>query len=101
MQSYALSSAAPSAPVVLLLAPGAPSPLQIGPCVVQPNLAGLFLFSVGATDGNGALVTNLPVPADTSLVGGTMTAQELIVVMGGPLPGIGELSNGAFMTIGL
>jgi hypothetical protein len=68
--------------------------------VVQPSLVNLFLIVLGATDGSGGLVTNLPIPPDPSLVGGQMTAQELIVVGSGPLPGIGELSNGARMTFG-
>jgi hypothetical protein len=86
--------------VILLLAAGPPNPTQIGPCVLQPSLGSLLLVALGATNTSGVLATNVPLPADPSLAGGVMTTQALIVVTSGPLPGIGELTNGARMTFG-
>ncbi|MBI5849903.1 MAG: hypothetical protein HZB39_02520 [Planctomycetes bacterium] len=99
-QSYTLSGASPLAPVTLLLAVGPASPTSIGPCTVQPALAGLIALSIGTTNGSGAFASSLLIPADPSLVGGVMTAQELIAVSGGPLLQFAELSNGAEMTFG-
>ncbi len=99
-QTYTLTNATPVAPVSLMLAAGAASPLPIGPCVVQPTLAGLLMVSIGATNGGGSLATNVPIPANPGLLGAVMTTQEFIFVPGGPLLGVGELSNGAEMTFG-
>jgi hypothetical protein len=99
-QTLTLTSTAPGAPVALLLAVGPPVPTPIGPCTIQPALAGVLSIFVGATDGNGGLVTNLPWPNNGSLAGAALTAQELVVVIGGPLFGIGELTNGISLRLG-
>jgi hypothetical protein len=101
LQSYTLTGAAPSASVHLLVAGGPPSPITIGPCTVQPSLAGqLLTVPVGATNGSGALTANVPVPSDKNLLGVVLTAQELIAAAGGPLLGAAELSNGLRLTLG-
>jgi hypothetical protein len=99
-QNYSLSNASPNSTVSLVLAAGPPSPLPIGPCVVQPALPGAVFAWPGSTNASGALAVNVPIPANPTLLGAEMTVQELILVIGGPLLGIGELSNGARMTFG-
>ncbi len=99
-QTYTLTSSTNSAPVALLLSFGPPVPTPIGPCVIQPALNGMVSLSIGATDGSGGLVTNLPLPGNASLAGAVLTAQEFLVVLGGPLLGVGELTNGVRMTFG-
>jgi hypothetical protein len=99
-QSYSLTAASPNAPVSLLLAAGPPNPTTFGSCVVQPSLQGLLQIGFGVTDGSGALAVNIPIPVDVGFIGVVLTAQEFIAVNGGPLLGVGELSNGAQMTFG-
>jgi hypothetical protein len=42
----------------------------------------------------------LPIPASADLVGSVVTVQEVLAVVGGPLLGVAELSNGAELTLG-
>ena len=99
-QAYTLTNASANSPVSLMLAAGPASPTPIGPCVVQPALAGLLMFSVGSTNVSGTLLSIIPIPGNPALLGAVMTTQEFIVKIGGPLLGVGELSNGAEMTFG-
>ncbi len=98
-QTYSLSGAAPSSLVHLLLAGGPPSPTAFGSCVIQPVLP-VLAAPLGTTNSFGGLIAGLPIPASTALVGSLVTAQEFIAVSGGPLLGVGELSNGLEMTLG-
>lgn len=100
VQVYTLSNAAANAPASLALSAGPPNPTPIGPCILQPNALGLIVVAAGTTNGSGGLVKNLSIPALTSLLGADLTTQELIAVAGGPLLGVGELSNGLTMTFG-
>jgi hypothetical protein len=100
VHSYTLASAAPTAPVALLLASGPPVPVAFGSCVLQPSLAGLLTLFVGTSSGGGTLVTNLGIPDDPGLVGQVFTVQELVVRAGGPLLGLGDLTNGVQLTLG-
>lgn len=99
-QAYTLANAAANAPVALLLAAGPASPVTIGPCTIQPAITALISVSIGSTDSNGGLVVNLPIPTNGQLAGAVMTVQEFIAVLGGPLLGAGQLSNGAEITFG-
>lgn len=100
-QVYAVRSAPASAPLVLLLAAGAPSPLTLGGgCVTQPALASLIVSPVGATNASGAWNANVPVPNNVVLIGGRLTSQMISISGSGPLLGFGELSNGVEMRIG-
>jgi hypothetical protein len=100
-QTYTLTNAAPNAPTALALSGGPPNPVAIGPCVLQPNLVGMLTVLSGTTNGAGSVVKNINHPALTSLLGAQLTTQMLVAVAGGPLFGVGELSNGLTMTFGL
>jgi hypothetical protein len=101
VQAYTLTNAAPNAPAALFLNGGPPNPIAIGPCVLQPDLTGLLTVASGSTNGVGSVVKNLAHPALTSLLGAQLTTQMVTAVAGGPLLGVGELSNGLTMTFGL
>jgi photosystem II stability/assembly factor-like uncharacterized protein len=100
-QVYTLTNAAPNAPAALALNGGPPNPFAIGPCVLQPELVGLLTVASGSTNGSGALTKNLTHPPLTSLLGASLTTQMITAVAGGPLLGVGELSNGLTMLFGL
>lgn len=100
-QRYDLRGGEPNAPLTLLLAPGRASPLPLaGSCVLQTTLQGLILLPAGTTSGQGTSTVRLPIPNDRGLTGTLLTAQSLIHVLGGPLFGIAELSNGVEMHLG-
>jgi len=98
-QSYTLANAAANAPVTLLVAAGPASPTTVGPCVIQPALT-FVAVAFGTTTASGGLGATLPLPASPALLGAVVTVQEFILAAGGPLLGLGELSNGAQMTFG-
>lgn len=100
-QLYAVSSAAASAPLTLLLAPGTPTALNFGKgCVLQTSLANLIVAPVGVTSATGAWSANLPIPNNASLAGSRVTTQVLVIANSGPLLGIAELTNGLEMRVG-
>lgn len=99
--AFTLANAPANSPVSLLLAGGPPVPTNIGSCVVQPDLNTAVFLTAGGTNAGGSLVVNLPLPANPNLIGAVLTTQEFIVSLGGPVLGVGVLSNGARLTLGL
>ena len=99
-QTYTLANANPSSPVTLLVSAGPASPTTYGPCVLQPALAGMVTFAIGTSNGTGGLTSVIPIPSNPALVGAVITVQEFIVASGGPMLGVGELTNGLQMTFG-
>lgn len=99
-QTYTLAAASANAPVTLLLAAGPANPVTFGACTVQPDLAGLVAVAIGTSTASGTLAVPIAIPANPALVGGVLTAQEFVAVVGGPLLGVGELTNGVQMSVG-
>jgi photosystem II stability/assembly factor-like uncharacterized protein len=101
-QAYALSGAAPVAPVILALGfgPATPTPFP-GGCTAQVSIAGLVSIPAGATNAQGAWSFSIALPFEAALLGLVLTAQDLILVNGGPLLGSAELSNGVELRVGL
>lgn len=99
-QDYTLHGAVPGQPVLLGIGAGAAVSAPFGPCVVAADPLGLVLLGAGTTDAAGSSVFGLAVPGTPSLVGVVFTAQELVLTAGGPLPGLGQLSNGVQSTVG-
>jgi photosystem II stability/assembly factor-like uncharacterized protein len=100
-QSYNLGNAAPNSPTALLLAPGPAVSVQLGNgCTGYVDLQTLIAVPGTPTNGAGQSLTNLLIPNDAGLVGGVATAQMFVQSSGGPLLGVGELSNGAQLRLG-
>lgn len=99
-QTYQLTNAAANAPVTLLLAVGVPSALPLSACTLHVPFPGQAIPS-GMTDNAGAWSTSFVIPPVKLLMDIDLTAQTLTNVVGGPLFGGGELSNGVTMTLGL
>ena len=101
-QVYAATGAAPSSAALLFLSPGSPQPLPLGStCVLQPDFASMILVPVGVTSGTGAWNASVPIPSSASLAGSRATSQLFVLANAGPLLGIGELTNGLEMRLGL
>ena len=64
-------------------------------------MPGLLAQSIGVTDANGGLQLRIPLPAAKAALGVQFTTQMMIVRTGGPLLGVGELTNGVELTLGL
>ena len=69
-------------------------------CVLQTDPQATLLFPTSPTSAAGTWTLDLQVPNDVSLLGAVLTAQVFVYVDGGPLLGVGELSNGLEMRIG-
>ena len=58
------------------------------------------MYRRSVTDPNGFWSLNVAVPDDPSLVGATITAQLITSAAGGPVFGVGELTNAVEMVLG-
>lgn len=98
---FALANARPAAPVFFAINFGAPLNGVLGPCTihVDPTIAAVTLE--GVTSATGAWSRPLGIPSLSVFVGQELTAQTLIVGTNGPLLGIGDLSNGLHLFLGL
>jgi hypothetical protein len=65
------------------------------------SIAGLVSIPAGATNAQGAWSFSIALPFEAALLGLVLTAQDLILVNGGPLLGSAELSNGVELRVGL
>jgi photosystem II stability/assembly factor-like uncharacterized protein len=100
--NYSLIGAAQNAPLSLIYGagPSVPTPFP-GGCVARINFGGLVVVPAGATGPTGTWNWAVALPNDAALIGIVLTAQNLISVVGGPLLGAAELSNGVELRIGL
>lgn len=100
-QGYAATGLVGNAPATLLVAAGTASPTSLGGgCVLHTALASVVSLSVGSTDPNGFWSLSVAVPDDPSLVGTAITAQLITSAAGGPVFGVGELTNAVEMVLG-
>jgi hypothetical protein len=99
-QSYNLTSSIASQPVFLAYSLGHAVGVPVGPCTLMVDQTAMALFLAGTTDGAGACAFGLGIPSSPGLAGGTVMAQALVLSPGGPMLGLGQLSNGLEMTLG-
>lgn len=100
-QSYTLSAAPASQAVVLAFATGPAVALPLGINVITEDPATLQLLLLGVTDAAGGFSYGLSIPGSAVFAGQKFTSQQLVFTAGGPLLGLGVLSNGLQSTMGL
>jgi len=99
---FSLAAALPNAPVFLALSMGPPSSVPIGPCTIHVDLLTVFLDFAGLTSGTGAWSAPLALPPQPYLIGLELTAQALLLsASGGPMLGLGDLSTGLRVFLGV
>lgn len=98
---FAMSGARPNAPVLFAVDFGAPLNVPVGPCEVHVAIGTASIVLAAPTSAAGAFAHPLPVPPQAWLVGVELTAQTLVLGAGGPMLGIGDLSTGRHVFLGL
>jgi hypothetical protein len=100
-QTYTAAGAPANEAVFLAFASGPAISAPLGPCIVTEDPNQLVVVFTTVTDATGAASFGLGIPNSPSLAGDRFTTQLLVLSAGGPLLGIGQLSNGLMCTIGL
>ncbi len=98
---FSLAAAAANAPVFFAINFGAPLQSSVGSCVIHVDLSIASITLEGSTSGTGAWSHPLALPPLSGLVGLELTTQALILGAGGPLLGLGDLSTGLRVFLGL
>ncbi len=94
-----VTRAGPLLPVIAVLSPSQGNGQVFGSCTVVPDLANAALL-FGLSDLSGSAALALPIPFDAALRGATLFHQTVVLVPGGPLNGVGALSNALATTLG-
>jgi hypothetical protein len=100
-QTYTSAGAPANEAVFLAFASGPAISAPLGPCIVTEDPNQLVLAFMTVSDAAGAASFGLGIPNSPALAGDRFTTQLLVLSAGGPLLGIGQLSNGLTCTIGL
>ncbi len=98
---FSMAAARPNAPVFFAVNFGAPMQVPIGACVLHIDLLLASVYLTGSTTGAGAWTYPLPLPPISALIGLELTAQTLLLANGAPMLGIGDLSTGLHLFLGL
>jgi hypothetical protein len=98
---FSMAAAAPNAPVVFAWNFGPPPQILVGSCPVHIDLPIASLTLAGTTSSAGAWTHGFALPPLSGLVGLELTTQALVLVGGGPLLGLGDLSTGVHLFLGL
>jgi photosystem II stability/assembly factor-like uncharacterized protein len=98
---FSMAAAAASAPVVFAWNFGPPLQQPVGSCPVHIDLPIASLTLAGTTSAAGAWTLGFPLPPLSGLVGLELTTQTLVLASGGPLLGLGDLSTGLHLFLGL
>jgi len=98
---FALAAGRSNAPVFFAVNFGGPVQVPLGGCTVAVDLNIAAAYFSGATDGAGAWSHSLVLPPIPSIVGAELTAQAFLLGVGGPMFGVGDLSNGLHLHLGL
>ncbi|HEU4418395.1 MAG TPA: hypothetical protein VFT55_05620, partial [Planctomycetota bacterium] len=99
---FSMAAALPNAPVFLALSMGPPGSVSIGPCTLHVDLLTAFIDFAGTTSGTGAWSAPLALPPQPYLIGLELTAQALLLsASGGPMLGLGDLSTGLHVFLGV
>ncbi|HEX6811679.1 MAG TPA: hypothetical protein VF384_08665 [Planctomycetota bacterium] len=99
---FSLASAQPNAFVFRAISMGPPIQVPVGPCTVHIDLSIGVIDLAGTTSGTGAWSSPLFLPPFPELIGQQLSAQALLLVAGGgPMLGLGDLSTGLHVFLGL
>ncbi|MCA8965272.1 MAG: hypothetical protein KDC48_10305, partial [Planctomycetes bacterium] len=98
---FALSAARANAPVFFAVNFGPPVQAPLGGCTVAVDLTVAFAYFAGATSGTGAWSHGVVLPPIPSIVGAELTAQTFLLGAAGPMFGVGDLSTGLHLHLGL
>ena len=98
---FSLAGARTNAPVFFAINFGPPLQATVGTCSLHVDLAVAAVTFEGATSASGAWSRPLAVPPLSVFVGQELTAQVLVVGASGPLFGLGDLSTGLRVFLGL
>jgi hypothetical protein len=99
--TFSMAAARPNSLVFFAINFGAPVNVPLGGCIVHVDLPNAYAYATSLTSGTGAWSHLLALPAIPSLVGVELTAQNLVIGAGGPMFGIGDLSTGLHLFLGL
>lgn len=98
---FGMAAARSNALVLFAVNFGAPVNVPLGGCTVHVELVGAHGYLAGSTSGTGAWSHPLALPLFGSLIGGELTAQAMILGSSGPMFGVGDLSTGRHLMLGL
>jgi hypothetical protein len=98
---FTLANARPNEIVLFAINFGAPLQLSIGACSLHVDLSIAAVTVEGTTSATGSWSRPLIVPPVSALIGQELTAQTLIFGTGGPMLGLGDLSTGLHVFLGL
>jgi hypothetical protein len=98
---FNLTGARTNAPVFFAINFGAPLQGTIGSCTLNVDLTAAAVTLEGATSVTGTWSRPLVIPPQSVFIGQQLTAQTLIVGANGPLLGLGDLSAGLDVFLGL
>lgn len=98
---FQLANARTNALVVFAINFGAPLAGTIGACSLHVDLSVAAVTVEGLTSAAGAWSKPLAIPPMSVFVGQQLTAQALIIGNGGPLLGLGDLTTGLQVFLGL
>ncbi|MEO6595005.1 MAG: hypothetical protein ABIP94_09670 [Planctomycetota bacterium] len=99
---FSLASARPNAPTFFAINFGGPLQIPVGGgCTVHIDLSVASVILAGATTGTGAWTHALALPPEPYLIGLELTAQALLLGTTGPMLGVGDLSTGSHVFLGL
>ncbi len=98
---FALSAARANAPVFFAVNFGAPVSVPLGGCTVVVDLPVASAYFAGATSSTGTWTHPLVLPPIPSIVGAELTAQTFLLGSSGPMFGVGDLSTGRHLHLGL
>jgi hypothetical protein len=99
--TFSMAAAQPNALVFFAVNFGAPVSVSLGGCIVHVDLPNAYAYVAGSTSGTGTWSHPLALPLIPSLVGAQLTAQNLLLGGSGPMFGIGDLSTGLNLFLGL
>lgn len=98
---FGLAAARPNAVVLFAVHFGAPVSVPFGGCIVHVDLPTAIGYLAGSTSAGGSWSHGVALPTLGSLVGAELTAQTMQLGSSGPMLGVGDLSTGLSLTLGL
>jgi hypothetical protein len=98
---FSLVGARPNEFVLFAINFGPPLQIPVGACPLHVDLAIAAVTVEGTTSATGSWSRPLTVPPIPALVGQELTSQTLVTGVGGPMLGLGDLSRGLRVFLGL
>jgi hypothetical protein len=98
---FGMTGTLASTPVLFAWHIGPPLTIPVGACPVHIDLPAAALVLAGTTTATGTWTFGLPLPPLPGLVGLELTTQALVFAANGPMLGLGDLSTGLRVFLGL